>query len=104
MAQYQTLLYYCYRPIDNAEQFAADHLEFCKLLSLVSQIIVVVEGVMGSVADKHEDCKGYIEAVHADPRFAHMDFKVDDVPEPSFIKMHGRYKPEIVHSGLRDRK
>src|SRR5690606_40839490 len=39
-----------------------------------------------------------------DPRFAKTDFKVDEVAEPSFIKMHCRYKPEIVHSGLRDQK
>src|SRR5690606_5870329 len=104
MAQYQTLLYYCYSPIDNAEQFAADHLEFCKSLGLVGRIIVADEGLNGTVSGTPEACKAYMEAVHADPRFAHTDFKVDDVPEPSFIKMHCRYKPEIVHSGLRDPK
>ena len=30
------------------------------------------------------------------------EFKIDEVEEPSFIKMHVRYKSEIVHSGLRD--
>jgi UPF0176 protein len=41
-------------------------------------------------------------AIKADERFAKTDFKIDDVEEPSFIKMHCRYKSEIVHSGLRD--
>ena len=43
-----------------------------------------------------------MDTLHADPRFAKIDFKVDDVEEPSFIKMHCRYKAEIVFSGLRD--
>ena len=104
MAQYQTLLYYCYSPIDNAEQFAADHLEFCKSLGLVGRIIVADEGLNGTVSGTAEACKSYMDGVHADLRFAKTDFKIDNVEEPSFIKMHCRYKPEIVHSGLRDPK
>lgn len=104
MTHYQTLLYYCYSPIDNAEQFAADHLEFCKSLGLVGRIIVADEGLNGTVSGTPEACQAYMDGVHADPRFAKTDFKIDDVTEPSFIKMHCRYKPEIVHSGLRDPK
>jgi len=43
-----------------------------------------------------------MDTLHADPRFIKIDFKIDEVEEPSFIKMHCRYKSEIVHSGLRD--
>jgi UPF0176 protein len=43
-----------------------------------------------------------MDTIHADERFAGIDFKIDDVDEPSFVKMHCRYKSEIVHSGLRD--
>ncbi|GGH09481.1 rhodanese-related sulfurtransferase [Sphingobacterium alkalisoli] len=102
MAQYQTLLYYCYSPIEHAEQFAADHLEFCKSLGLVGRIIVADEGLNGTVSGTAASCQAYIDAVHADPRFAKTDFKIDEVEEPSFIKMHCRYKSEIVHSGLRN--
>jgi len=102
MAKYQTLLYYCYSPIENAEQFAAQHLEFCKSLGLVGRIIVADEGLNGTVSGKQEACQAYMDAVHADERFNKTDFKVDNVEEPSFIKMHCRYKPEIVHSGLRN--
>ena len=102
MEKYQTLLYYCYSTIENAEQFAADHLEFCKSLGLVGRIIVADEGLNGTVSGTREACQAYMDAVHADERFAKTDFKVDEVDEPSFIKMHCRYKPEIVHSGLRD--
>ncbi|WP_134088904.1 rhodanese-related sulfurtransferase [Olivibacter sp. XZL3] len=102
MKTYQTLLYYCYSPIENAEKFAEDHLAFCKSLGLVGRIIVADEGLNGTVSGTSESCKAYMDAVHADPRFAKTDFKIDEVEEPSFIKMHCRYKPEIVHSGLRN--
>ncbi len=102
MAKYNTLLYYCYSTITNAEQFAADHLKFCKSLGLTGRIIVAEEGLNGTVSGTTEACKIYMEAVHADERFAHTEFKTDEVEEPSFVKMHCRYKSEIVHSGLRD--
>ncbi len=102
MEKYQTLLYYCYSTIADAEQFAADHLKFCKSLNLVGRIIVAEEGLNGTVSGTSEACKTYMAAIHADERFAKTDFKIDDVSEPSFVKMHCRYKSEIVHSGLRD--
>lgn len=99
---YNTLLYYCYSPIADAEQFAADHLIFCKSLGLVGRIIVAEEGLNGTVSGAKEACEAYMAAIKADERFTKTDFKIDEVEEPSFIKMHCRYKPEIVHSGLRD--
>lgn len=102
MKAYQTLLYYCYSPIENAEEFAQSHLEFCKSLGLVGRIIIADEGLNGTVSGTHAACEAYMDAVHADPRFAKTDFKIDEVDEPSFIKMHCRYKSEIVHSGLRN--
>lgn len=103
MMTYNTLLYYCYSPIAEAEQFAADHLIFCKSLGLVGRIIVADEGLNGTVSGTAEACQKYMAVVHADPRFAKTEFKIDEVLEPSFIKMHCRYKAEIVHSGLRDK-
>lgn len=104
MKQFRTLLYYCYSPIENAEQFAIDHLAFCNSLSLVGRIIVADEGLNGTVSGTVEACNTYMEAIYADGRFNHTEFKIDEVAEPSFIKMHCRYKAEIVHSGLRDPK
>ncbi|MGE8379142.1 MAG: rhodanese-related sulfurtransferase, partial [Sphingobacterium sp.] len=51
-----------------------------------------------------EACQQYMDAIYADGRFNKTEFKIDNVEEPSFIKMHCRYKAEIVHSGLRDPK
>lgn len=102
MKIHQTLLYYCYSPIENAEEFAQQHLDFCNSLNLVGRIIVADEGINGTVSGTKESCEKYMNTIHADARFAKTDFKIDTVAEPSFIKMHCRYKSEIVHSGLRD--
>ena len=102
MTKYKTLLYYCYSTIADAEQFAADHLKFCKSLDLTGRIIVAEEGLNGTVSGEADACEQYMSALHADPRFANIDFKVDEVEIPSFVKMHVRYKSEIVHSGLRN--
>lgn len=102
MKRYQTLLYYCYTTIENAEQFASDHLNFCKSLDLVGRIIVADEGLNGTVSGSVESCRAYMDFIENDPRFASTEFKIDNVEEPSFIKMHCRYKSEIVYSGLRD--
>ena len=102
MVKYQTLLYYCYSTIENAEQFASDHLQFCRSLNLFGRIIVADEGLNGTVSGTEQSCKNYMDSVLSDSRFAKIDFKIDEVSEPSFIKMHCRYKSEIVHSGLKD--
>lgn len=97
---YQILLYYCYAKIENAPAYAAEHLTFCKQLGIHGRIIVADEGLNGTVSGTPEQCRQYMEYVHADPRFAHTDFKVDDSDEHAFYKIHVRYKPEIVHLGL----
>ncbi|HWW38783.1 MAG TPA: hypothetical protein VNZ46_05700, partial [Pedobacter sp.] len=79
MTKFQTLLYYCYSPIADAEQFAADHLTFCKSLGLVGRIIVADEGLNGTVSGTVEACEAYMAAIKADERFAKTDFKIDNV-------------------------
>lgn len=102
MKKYRTLLYYCYTSIEDAEQFAADHLGFCRSLGLKGRVIVAPEGLNGTVSGTVEACETYMQTLNAEPRFAGIDFKIDEVDAPSFVKMHVRYKSEIVHSGLRD--
>ncbi|HEX7367023.1 MAG TPA: rhodanese-related sulfurtransferase [Pelobium sp.] len=102
MKAYQTLLYYCYSHIQDAEQYAADHLKFCKSIGLTGRIIIADEGLNGTVSGTVAACKAYMDYIYADGRFNATEFKIDEVDEPSFIKMHCRYKSEIVYSGLKD--
>lgn len=101
MKPYQTLLYYQYTHIANAEEFAQQHLEFCERLGIVGRIIVAEEGLNGTISGSVVQCKKYMDHVKANPIFAGIDFKIDEVDTPSFERLYVRVKPEIVHSSLR---
>jgi len=100
--EYSILLYYCYTHIEDPEAFREQHHLFCIENNLRGRIIVAEEGLNGTVSGLKEDCEKYIQAVHADPRFAHAEFKVESHHEHAFAKLHVRVKPEIVHSGLQN--
>jgi UPF0176 protein len=97
---YQTLLYYKYAQLTDAEEMATKHLKFCQDLGLVGRIIIAGEGLNGTVSGTTQQCEAYMNYVESDSRLKGMHWKIDEVTEPSFSKMHCRYKPEIVHSGL----
>ena len=98
---YQVLLYYCYTPIEDPDQFRDEHHRLCLDLDLRGRIIVAAEGLNGTVSGTVENCARYMAAVKADGRFDALEFKIDDVPAHTFQKLHVRVKPEIVHSSLR---
>lgn len=102
MKPFQTLLYYKYVAIPNAEEFAQQHLAFCERLGLVGRIIVADEGLNGTVSGTIVQCKKYMDKLNNDPLFAGIDFKIDEVDEPSFSALHLRYKSEIVNSGTKN--
>lgn len=97
---YLVLLYYCYTPIENAEQFREEHHRLCLRLNLLGRIIVAAEGLNGTVSGRRADCEEYMRVVKADARFAALEFKVEEAPAHTFQKLHVRVKPEIVHVGL----
>lgn len=97
---YQVLLYYCYTPLDNPEQFRDEHHRLCLALDLRGRIIVAAEGLNGTVSGTRESCAAYMTAIKADPRFAALEFKIDEVAAHTFQKLHVRVKSEIVHSSL----
>ncbi len=101
MKPYQTLLYYKYTHIPHAEEFAAQHLEFCKRLGVVGRIIVAEEGLNGTISGTVVQCKKYMDNVKSNPIFEGIEFKIDAVDAPSFERLYVRHKPEIVHSSLR---
>ena len=97
---YQTLLYYCYTPIEDPAQFRDEHHRLCLDLKLLGRIIVAAEGLNGTVSGTKDNCAAYMAAVKADSRFAALEFKIDEVPAHTFHKLHVRVKPEIVCSTL----
>ena len=98
----RVLLYYLYTPIQNAKQFAADHLAFCKSIGLKGRILVADEGINGTVSGDYETTQKYMDYVHSLPGMENLWFKIDEENEQAFKKMFVRYKKEIVHLGLED--
>ncbi|TYR78618.1 rhodanese-related sulfurtransferase [Priestia megaterium] len=99
---YRVLLYYMYVPIENPEEFAAEHLEFCKELELKGRILVAAEGINGTVSGTVEQTNQYMETMKSDARFADMVFKIDEADEHAFKKMRVRHRPELVTLRLED--
>lgn len=88
----RVLLYYLYTPIENAEQFAADHLAFCKSIGLKGRILVADEGINGTVSGDYETTQKYMDYVHSLPGMEDLWFKIDEENEQAFKKMFVRYK------------
>ena len=101
MKPFRTILYYKYVHIPDAETFAQQHLEFCQRLGLVGRIIVADEGLNGTASGTVVAIQKYMDMLNAHPLLNNIDFKIDDVDEPSFAAMHLRYKDEIVNSGTK---
>lgn len=57
---YQVLLYYKYMTIDDPEQFAQDHLAFCKAHHLKGRILVSTEGINGTLSGTKEETEQYM--------------------------------------------
>ena len=72
----RVLLYYKYVPIENAEQFAADHLAFCKSIGLKGRILVADEGINGMRADPYAFASE-VRPANAS-RLTRLDFSFDD--------------------------
>ena len=77
----RVLLYYKYVPIENAEQFAADHLAFCKSIGLKGRILVADEGINGTVSGDYETTQKYMDYVHSLPGMEDLWFKIDEEEE-----------------------
>lgn len=99
---YRVLLYYQYVRIEDPEAFAAEHRQLCKRLNLLGRILVAPEGLNGTVSGLTSHCQMYMNALHADPRFASMVFKVDEAVDHTFRKMKVKVKPELVTLRLED--
>jgi UPF0176 protein len=97
---YHILLYYCYTTLADPETFREQHHRYCLELGLRGRIIVAPEGLNGTLSGLKEACDKYMAALKADPRFSHIQFKVEAHDQHAFQKLHVRVKSEIVHADL----
>jgi UPF0176 protein len=102
MPDYRILLYYKYVPIEDPEQFAREHLDYCKHLGVKGRILVAAEGINGTLSGTVAETDAYMAHMHADPRFSDMKFKIDEADEHAFRKIFVRHRKEIVTMKLED--
>jgi UPF0176 protein len=99
---YRILLYYKYVAIENPEEFAQEHLAYCKELGVKGRILVAREGINGTLSGTVEQTDAYMAHMHNDPRFRDMKFKIDESEHHTFKKIFVRYRPELVTFRLED--
>lgn len=97
---YRVLLYYKYVTIEDTDAFVREHRALCERLGLLGRILVAQEGINGTVSGTAEAAEAYMDALHADPRFADMPFKIDEADGHAFKKLIIKVRPEIVRLGL----
>ncbi|MCB0279575.1 MAG: rhodanese-related sulfurtransferase, partial [Calditrichaeota bacterium] len=95
-SNYRVLLYYKFVTIENADVYAKRHLKFCKALGLKGRILVASEGINGTVSGTIDQTNAYIHALHMDPRFEDMIFKIDEVDQHAFKKIFVRHRDQII--------
>nr|WP_263326653.1 rhodanese-related sulfurtransferase [Neobacillus sp. Marseille-Q6967] len=99
---YRVLLYYKYVNIENPEEVADEHRQFCNDLGLKGRIIIAAEGINGTVSGTVEQTDAYIKYMDEHPLFSDTVFKIDEASEHAFNKMKVRYRPELVTLRLED--
>lgn len=99
---YRVLLYYKYIEINNPDEFAKEHLDYCKDLGVLGRILVSSEGINGTLSGTVEQTNKYMEDLKKDPRFSDLIFKIDEAEKHAFSKMHVRSRNEIVNFSLED--
>ncbi|MEO6696309.1 MAG: rhodanese-related sulfurtransferase, partial [Ignavibacteria bacterium] len=93
---YRVLLYYKYVYLDDHENYAKLHLNFCRSLGIKGRILIAEEGINGTLSGTEVQTKAYMYAMKMDSRFKDLDFKIDHVNEHAFKKMYVRVKKELV--------
>ena len=97
---FSILLYYCYTPIDDPENFRKEHHLYCLSLNLKGRIIIAKEGINGTVSGIKENCEKYMQFLKSDARFKNIEFKIDEHQGHVFKKLNARVKPELVSLGF----
>lgn len=93
---YRVLLYYKFVNIEGVEDFAKEHLDFCKSLGIKGRILVASEGINGTVSGETKSIEEYMKVMRGDNRFKDMVFKIDEVEKNAFKKIFVRPRNSII--------
>jgi UPF0176 protein len=99
---FEVLLYYNFVPVPDPEAARIEMEAFCNANGLLGRILIAPEGLNGTVSGPKSATKAYMDWLRQHPVFHATEFKIDEVPGHTFLKLHVRVRPEIVHLGLPD--
>lgn len=100
--KFRVLLFYKYQTIEDPEEFAKDHLAFCKSIGLRGRVLVGKEGINGTVSGPLDVTQAYMDYVHQLPGFEDLWFKQDLADDYAHRKMFVRPREEIVALNLEE--
>ncbi len=93
---YEVILYYYFNTIENPEQFAKQHKQYCKDLGIKGRIYISSEGINGTAAGTKEQMAQYKTDLRAIPGFENTEFKTDESDYIPFSKLICKTREEIV--------
>jgi UPF0176 protein len=98
--EFQVLLFYVYKTIDDPYALATRFREWCKELTLTGRIIVAEEGVNATVEGMLQDTELFAEQFCADARFNDVSIKRSWGSGESFLGISIKVRKEIVGTGF----
>lgn len=101
-SEYAILLYYKFVKVPDAEQFAQEHLAYCKELDVKGRILISDEGINGTLSGTVAQTEQYMKDLRANPLFSDIVFKIDEADGHAFKKIFVRYKKELVTFRVED--
>lgn len=104
MSEYKVLSFYKYVYVENPEEFAKQHLNWCLDNGIQGKVYLAKEGINGSVFGDEMTIKKYKENLTSYKIFQDVWFKETATEQIAFSKMHVRVKDEIVNSNLKETK
>jgi UPF0176 protein len=93
---YEVILYYYFNKIEQPEQFAKLHKQYCKDLGIKGRIYISSEGINGTAAGTPEQMAQYKADLRAIPGFENTEFKTDESDYIPFSKLICKTREEIV--------
>ncbi|MEO8231810.1 MAG: rhodanese-related sulfurtransferase [Ignavibacteriota bacterium] len=104
MSNYKVISFYKYVDVENPEELAKQHLNWCLENGVSGKVYLAKEGINGSVFGDEQTLSNYKNHLKSFKIFEDVWFKETETDTIAYSKMHVRVKDEIVNSGLRKTK
>lgn len=104
MSIFKVISFYKYVEVENPEELAKQHLNWCLENGVRGKVYLAKEGINGSVFGDEETISNYKNYLKSFKIFEDVWFKETETDKIAYSKIHVRVKDEIVNSGLRNTK